>query len=106
MSAVTDRGSIDSIVRERPEQLHDFDVATIDGYAGKVARHQGDVDDQHLVIHLDGPLGLFGKDVVIESDVIDEIDAQHRRIHVDRISQWVKQSPKLGESQARRPVDA
>ncbi len=96
MTAITDRHEIARIISDRPEQLRGFAVTTIDGDAGRVAGHQEDVDEAHLVIHLGGK--LFGKDVVIEADAIDQVDPQGQTIHVDRIRDWVKSSPKVGAS--------
>lgn len=98
MSAVKDRQSIDRIIHDQAEALHGFEVTTIDGVAGKVAKGQDQVDDQHLVVHVDkGPLGLFGADVVVEVDAIDRIDAAAHEVHVDRITDWVRSSPKLDQ---------
>lgn len=96
MSAVTDRTSITRIVQEQADALQGFTVEAIDGEAGTVAKDQSRVDDEHLLVHVDsGFMGLFGKDVVVEVDAIDEIDAQQRRVHVDRIADWVEASPKV-----------
>lgn len=94
MDVITERMDIARIIKERPEQLKDFSVVAIDGPAGRVPPYQSDVDDEHLVVHAGGR--IFGKDVVIEVDVIDEIDPQNRTVHVNRIVDWVKSSPKLG----------
>ena len=94
MSAIKERMQIARIVKERPEQLKGFEVLAIDGPAGSVTGHQDDVDDRHLVVHAGGR--FLGKDVVIEVDAIDEIDPEHKTIHVDRIVDWVKSSPKVG----------
>lgn len=94
MNAITDRTEIARIIRDRPEQLRGFTVTTIDGEAGHVASsHQEEVDDLHLVIHLGNR--FLGKDVVIEADAIDAVDPEQQTIHVDRIRDWVKSSPKV-----------
>jgi hypothetical protein len=98
MSAVTDRTSIARIVHDQADALQGFAVEAIDGTAGTVAKDQDRVDDEHVVVHVDsGFLGLFGKDVVVEVDAIDAIDAEQRRIHVDRIADWVEASPKVDQ---------
>ncbi|WP_370325856.1 hypothetical protein [Euzebya sp.] len=100
MSAVTDRIDIARIVHDRPEQLAGFTIVATDGEAGQVADapKQDEVDDQHLVVHVGTK--LFGSDVVVETDVISSVDAQAREVHVDRIADWVKSSPKLKHYEA------
>ncbi|CAN5383267.1 hypothetical protein BH23ACT9_BH23ACT9_05050 [soil metagenome] len=96
MSAVTDRLGIERIIRDQHEALEGFTVVAIDGEAGTVAKAQDRVDDQHLLVHIDsGLLGLLGKDVVIEAEAIDSIDAAAHEIRVDRIADWVQTSPKV-----------
>ena len=94
MSAITERTDIARIIQTRPEQLKDFTVKAIDGEAGHVSGHQDEVDDRHLVVHAGGR--FFGTDLVIEVDAIDRVDPENQEIHVDRIVDWVKSSPRLG----------
>lgn len=93
MDAVTDKTEIRRIVHDRPEQLEGFTVVATDGQAGKVGAHQEEVDDYHLVVHV-GPK-MLGHDVVLESDVITLVDPAAQEVHVDRITDWVKSSPRL-----------
>jgi hypothetical protein len=96
MSQVTDRSSIERIVHEQAGALEGFTVVAIDGEAGRVAKHPDRIDEDHLVVHVDsGFLGLFGRDVVVETEAIDAIDAQQQVVHVDRIADWVQASPKV-----------
>ncbi len=96
MTAVRDRNSIDRILHEQADALEGFSVIAIDGEAGRVAKDQSRTDPDHLLIHLDGFLGIFGNhDVVIETEAIDVVDTQTQMIHVDRIIDWVKSSPKV-----------
>ncbi len=97
MTAVSDRHSINRIVREQAEALQGFTVLTVDGEAGKVAKAQDRIDEDHLVVHVDGFLGLFGSDVVVENEAIDTVDTVQRTIHVDRITDWVKSSPTVDQ---------
>jgi hypothetical protein len=98
MTAVSDRQSIDRIIHDQADALQGFTVVAIDGAAGTVAKDQERVDDDHLVVHVDsGFLGLFGTDVVVESEAIDTIDAAAKQIHIDRIADWVKASPKVDQ---------
>lgn len=97
MTAVTDPGSIQRMVQQQAKALEGFDVVAIDGDAGRVAKRHPLADESHLVVHVGGAMGLFGKDVVIELDAVDAIDTETRQIHVDRIVDWVKASPKLDQ---------
>lgn len=93
MDAVTDQGDIRKIIAERPEQLEGFTVVASDGQAGRVAANQDQVDDDHLVVHVGNR--MLGHDVVIESEVVSRIDHKAREVHLSRITDWVKSSPRL-----------
>lgn len=95
MAAITQRTHIDRMVAIGADQLAGFTVEAVDGDAGTVSREQGVVDDTHLIIHLDGFLGLVGKDVSIEGEAIREIDLESRTVVVDRVREWVNQSPRV-----------
>ncbi|MGI9015821.1 MAG: hypothetical protein ACR2HR_01730 [Euzebya sp.] len=93
MGAVTDRASIDKILHDQPEALKGYDVHTVDGHAGKLADGQDRVDEEHVVVHIGGK--LFGSDVVMETEAIKAVDTAEHVVEVDRITDWVKSSPKL-----------
>ncbi len=93
MATITDRIDIDTYLRDPNADLSGFKVIAIDDSAGTLADKQQEVDDSHLVVHV-GPK-LVGHDVVVETDVVTSIDTDQREIHVDRIADWVKSSPKL-----------
>lgn len=93
MDAVSDKTEIRRIVHDRPEQLEGFTVVATDGQAGKVAGRQEEVDDYHFVVHIGKK--MLGHDVVLEIDVISLIDPKAQEVHVDRITDWVKSSPRL-----------
>lgn len=96
MSTIDDRMSLDRILKDRPEQLAGFSVIAIDGEAGRVAQGQARTDDRHLAVHVSsGLLGLFGSDVAVEYEAIDGIDPEARQVHVNRITEWVKASPRV-----------
>ncbi|MEE8602002.1 hypothetical protein [Euzebya tangerina] len=93
MSKVKDRGSIDRIIHDQADALGGFTVLARDGVAGKIAGDQDRVGDNHLIVRVGGR--LRGNDVVVETTVVSAIDAAQKEIHVDRIADWVKASPKL-----------
>ena len=96
MTAVKDRESIDRIMHDQARALEGFTVMAIDGEAGRVAKGQDRVDDEHLLVHVgSGLIKILGSDVVVETDAIDAIDTEAKEIHVDRIVDWVKASPKI-----------
>lgn len=93
MPTITDRLDIYSMLRDPNTDLSGYSVVAIDDRAGMLSNKQDDVDDSHLVIHVGPP--LLGHDVVVEADVVDRIDTDEHVIHVDRIADWVKASPRL-----------
>lgn len=93
MATITERSDIETYLRDPAADVSGFTVVAIDDRAGTVASTQDAVDDGHMVVHVGPP--IIGSDVVVETEVVTAIDTDQREIHVDRIADWVKASPKL-----------
>lgn len=93
MPTITDRIAIEEYLRDPQHDLTGYKVIAIDDPAGTLTDNQDEVDDSHMVAHVGPP--IIGKEVVIETDVVVEIDTDQREVRVDRIADWVKSSPKL-----------
>lgn len=77
--------------------LEDFEVEAADGEViGKVDPATFEVGGDAIVVDT-GPL-VFGRKVFIPVGVIERIDSDSRRIHVDRTKEEIKNAPEYDPS--------
>lgn len=93
MPTLTDRIDITGYLRQHPADMAGWSVIAIDEPAGKLVDKHTEIDERHMVVHVGPP--VLGSDVVVETDVVTSIDTDTHEIHVDRIADWVKSSPKF-----------
>lgn len=95
-------GSIEPTPKPDTHELIGYDVEAVDGHAGRVVPATDRIDDDHLVVRTGR---LLGREVVIETDAIREVDPDQEVVELARVKEWVKQSPKLKHYQEDRPSD-
>lgn len=78
------------------EQLVGYRVEAVDGTAGTIDQASTEVDPEHLVV---ATPGLVHHKVVVEADAIRKVRHDEQVVEVDRVKEWVKQSPRLKQYQ-------
>ena len=79
------------------DALIGYRVEAVDGSAGKIDSASHDMDPEHLVVTTGG---LVPHKVVVETDAVRAVDHDEHVVEVDRVKEWVKQSPRLKQYQA------
>ena len=74
----------------------DYDVEALDGGIGSVDEATDQVGGSYIVVDT-GPW-IFGKKVVLPAGVVESIDHDDRKIHVNRTKDEIKDAPEFGES--------
>jgi hypothetical protein len=75
--------------------LHDFSVEATDGGIGTVHEATNDVGSCYIVVDT-GPW-ILGKKVMLPAGVINRIDADERKVYVDRTKDEIKDAPEFDE---------
>ncbi|MFE3579039.1 PRC-barrel domain-containing protein [Streptomyces vinaceus] len=73
--------------------LTGYKVEANDGSIGKVDKHSDDVDSAYIVVDT-GPW-IFGKEVLLPAGTVSRIDADDRKIFVDRTKEQIKHAPEF-----------
>ncbi len=79
-----------------------YRVEATDGYIGKVDRASHDVDASFLVVDT-GPW-IFGRKVMLPAGVIERVDHEDRKVHVDRDKAQIKAAPEYDEASHADPA--
>ncbi len=81
---------------QRPDTgLIGYDVEATDGGIGKVDEDNAKVPHDCLMVDT-GPW-IFGRKVVLPVGVVDHVDHQERKVHVDRTKEQIKNAPEYDE---------
>ncbi|CAL9624241.1 hypothetical protein SUDANB120_05939 [Streptomyces sp. enrichment culture] len=73
--------------------LTGYKVEAVDGSIGKVDKHSDEADASWIVVDT-GPW-IFGRQVLLPAGTITRIDANERKIYVDRTREQVKDAPEF-----------
>jgi hypothetical protein len=72
-------------------ELVGYKVEATDGDIGKIDEASYDVDSSHLVV--DTGAWIFGKKVMLPAGVVNQIDHDDKKVHVDRSKDEIKHAP-------------
>ncbi|MFD7033667.1 PRC-barrel domain-containing protein [Streptomyces sp. NPDC059917] len=90
------------------EDLTGYKVEATDGAIGKVDKHSDEVGSAYIVVDT-GPW-IFGKEVLLPAGTVIRIDADDKKIYVDRTKEQIKNAPEfdrdkhLGDADYHRQV--
>nr|WSX53438.1 PRC-barrel domain-containing protein [Streptomyces sp. NBC_00974] len=73
--------------------LTGYKVEATDGSIGKVDKHSDEVGDAYLVV--DTGVWIFGKEVLLPASTVTRIDAEEKKIFVDRAKEQIKNAPEF-----------
>ncbi|MFF9070113.1 PRC-barrel domain-containing protein [Streptomyces sp. NPDC014891] len=73
--------------------LTGYKVEATDGSIGKVDKHSDEVGSAYIVVDT-GPW-IFGKEVLLPAGTVSHVDAEDRRIFVDRTKEQIKDAPEF-----------
>ncbi|MFF3976017.1 PRC-barrel domain-containing protein [Streptomyces sp. NPDC055808] len=73
--------------------LTGYKVEATDGSIGKVDKHSDETRSAYIVVDT-GPW-IFGKEVLLPAGTIERIDADERKIYVDRTKEQIKNAPEF-----------
>ncbi|MFF3429605.1 PRC-barrel domain-containing protein [Streptomyces sp. NPDC002602] len=73
--------------------LTGYKVEATDGSIGKVDKHSDEVGSAYIVVDT-GPW-IFGKEVLLPAGTVGRIDADEKKIHVDRTKEQIKNAPEF-----------
>jgi hypothetical protein len=68
-----------------------FTVEATDGEVGKVTEYSNELGASWMVVDT-GPW-VLGKKVLLPAGTVEQVDAEERRIHVDRTREEIKDAP-------------
>ncbi|MFD5677699.1 PRC-barrel domain-containing protein, partial [Streptomyces sp. NPDC127040] len=71
--------------------LTGYKVEATDGSIGKVDKHSDEVGDAYLVV--DTGVWIFGKEVLLPASTVIRIDADDKKVYVDRTKEQIKDAP-------------
>ena len=83
-------------------ELIGFRIEAIDGHIGKIDEASTIVGDSYLVVDT-GPW-IFGKKVLLPAGTVNNVDAEEKRVYVDRTKEQIKNSPEFDPENFRDPV--
>ncbi|MFD6415887.1 PRC-barrel domain-containing protein [Streptomyces sp. NPDC060194] len=70
-----------------------YKVEATDGSIGKVDKQSEDVSSSYIVV--DTGVWIFGKHVLLPAGTVQRIDADEKKIYVDRTKEQIKDSPEF-----------
>jgi len=79
--------------------LTDFEVEATDGGIGKVHESSNEVSGSYIVVDT-GPW-IFGKKVLLPAGLIERVDADDRRVHVNQTKDQIQNAPEFNEDTYR-----
>ncbi|MFD3940529.1 PRC-barrel domain-containing protein [Streptomyces sp. NPDC058611] len=77
--------------------LTGYKVEATDGSIGKVDKHSDEVGDAYLVV--DTGVWIFGKEVLLPASTVIRIDADDKKVYVDRTKEQIKDAPEFHRDQ-------
>ena len=93
-----DSSELGTSVADTRADISGYEVEAEDGSIGKVDEATYDMGRSHLVVDT-GPW-IFGKKVMLPAGVIRSIDADERKVYVDRSKDEIKNAPEYDDSLA------
>ncbi|MER5732209.1 PRC-barrel domain-containing protein [Streptomyces sp. NPDC002138] len=83
--------------------LTGYKVEATDGSIGKVDKHSEEVGSAYIVVDT-GPW-IFGKEVLLPAGTVGRIDAEERKIFVDRTKEQIKNAPEFDKDKHLGDLD-
>jgi hypothetical protein len=90
-SAITDLWSWRDTARSQPAELVGFQVVATDGAIGNLNAATYDVGGSYIVV--DTGVWIFGKKRMLPAGVIDRIDYDARKVHVNLTKDQIREAP-------------
>jgi hypothetical protein len=78
-----------------------FDVEATDGSIGSIDEATYDTDASYIVVDT-GPW-IFGKKVLLPAGVVNNVDADARKVFVERTKEQIKNAPEYDEDTRDKP---
>jgi hypothetical protein len=102
-SAITDLWSYRDTAKSQTTDLVGFQVVATDGAIGNLDAATYDVGGSYIVI--DTGFWIFGKKRMLPAGVIDRIDYDARKVHINLTKDQIREAPTTTPSgNARRPT--
>ncbi|OKK22035.1 PRC domain containing protein [Streptomyces sp. CB00455] len=73
--------------------LTGYKVEAIDGSIGKVDKHSDEAGSAYLVV--DTGVWIFGKEVLLPAGAVTKVDAEEKKIYVNRTKDQIKDAPEF-----------
>ena len=87
---------------QETEDLVGFDVEATDGSLGKVSQATYGPGESYLIVETGGT--LLSKNVVLPAGVVERIDRDGQRVHVNRTKDEIKDAPAVEDVAQRDPA--